>query len=288
MRDGEKKSRKVVKFGQKRWVFPTVYIACAAVILTATLWYQSADKKETKKPTAPYSQNNEGAVPVTKATEVVKMPVAKVENAVVKKKFYDPTATPEEQEAALVFYNNTYSANTGIDIASKDGKTFDVTAAISGTVVKSEKDSLLGYVVTVDSGNGITASYQSLEGVALKAGDKVAQGDVIGKAGLSTISKEAGYHVHFELRKDGVAVNPQTFFDKTVADIKTAPVTAPVKNEDKEPAKDEKQNADKEEPAKDEKQNTDTEKEPAKDEKQNTEKEPAKEGTEKPNQEENN
>ena len=37
--------------------------------------------------------------------------------------------TEAEQEKALVFYNNTYSPNKGIDIAAKNGKEFNVAAA---------------------------------------------------------------------------------------------------------------------------------------------------------------
>jgi stage II sporulation protein Q len=242
MRDGEKKqSRKVVRLFQKRWVFPTVYIVCAAVILTAALWFQMTnDKKDPKKPSAPYSQQDTPTVPVTNTSEVVKLPAAKTDQVQVKKKFYEDKGTAKEQEEALVFYNNTYSANTGIDIAAKDGKTFDVAAAISGTVTKAEKDSLLGYVVTVDSGNGITTFYQSLDGVQVEVGDTVAQGEIIGKAGLSEVNKEAGYHVHFELRKDGTAVNPEKFFEKKVSDIKVEAAAAPAKKEEKQPAKDEK------------------------------------------------
>ena len=75
--------------------------------------------------------------------------------------------TEAEQEKALVFYNNTYSPNKGIDIAAKNGKEFNV-VALSGTVTKAEKDSLLGYVVTVDSGNGVAVSYQSLGSVKVE------------------------------------------------------------------------------------------------------------------------
>jgi stage II sporulation protein Q len=244
MREGEKKSsRKVVRLFQKRWVFPTTYIVCAAVILTAALWFQMTnDTKESKKPSVPYSQNESPTVPVTQASEIVRLPAANADDVVIKKKFYEDKASAEEQEQALVFYNNTYSANTGIDIAANDGKTFDVTAAISGTVTKAEKDSLLGYVVTLDSGNGITTFYQSLDSITVEVGDTIAQGDILGQAGLSEVNKEAGYHVHFEIRKDGVAVNPESFFDKTVADIKVA---APAKDEEsKKPEQGEKPNAD--------------------------------------------
>lgn len=253
MRDGEKKqsSRKVVRLFQKRWVFPTLYIACAAIILTAALWYQAAKdpKQLSQKPSAPYSQQENPTISVASPSEIVKMPAADADQVVVKTKFYDDKANAKEQEEALVFYNNTYSANTGIDLAAKDGSAFDVTAAVSGTVTKAEKDALLGYVVTVESGNGITTFYQSLGKLQVEQGDTVAQGDVLGTAGMNELNKEAGNHVHFEIRKDNVAVNPESYFEKSVADIKVEQVSTEAKENSTEPAE-EKQ------PAKDEKKQT--------------------------------
>ncbi len=275
MREREKKhtSRKVVRLFQKRWVFPTVYIVCAAIILTAALWFQATNKDQDQKQANPYSQTEKEnpAVPVSKSAELVKMPVADESKAVVKKKFYDDKASEKEQENALVFYNDTYTANTGIDIAAKDGKAFDVVAALSGTVLKAEKDALLGYVVEVDSGNGVVTFYQSLEDVKVEAGDTVVQGDVLGTAGLSEVNKEAGYHVHFEIRKDGVAVNPETYLNKPVAQVKAEEKqpaddkkgekqegdkqnSTPDKGDEKAPAKDEKQQKDDKKPADDKKQ----------------------------------
>lgn len=251
MRDGEKKqsSRKVVRLFQKRWVFPTLYIACAAIILTAALWYQAAKdpKQLSQNPSAPYSSQQENpTISVTSPSEIVKMPVADADQVVVKTKFYDDKAKAKEQEEALVFYNNTYSANTGIDLAAKDGSAFDVTAAVSGTVTKAEKDALLGYVVTVESGNGISTFYQSLGKLQVAQGDTVSQGDVLGTAGMNELNKDAGNHVHFEIRKDNVAVNPESYFEKSVADIKVEQASTEAKEnstqpaEEKQPAKDEK------------------------------------------------
>ncbi|WP_305453778.1 peptidoglycan DD-metalloendopeptidase family protein [Bacillus mycoides] len=217
-----KKSQKVVHLFQKRWVFPALYIACAAVILMVALWFQGANPKKApnQDQATPYTQTEDPAVPVTKSSEVVKMPTAANAEVVVQKKFYEDAASEAEQEKALVFYNNTYSPNKGIDIAAKNGKEFDVTAALSGTVTKAEKDSLLGYVVTVDSGNGVAASYQSLGSVKVEKGARVAQGEVLGKSGLNAMNKDAGSYVHFEVRKDNVAVNPERYLNKSVAEIK--------------------------------------------------------------------
>ncbi|MBO9130040.1 M23 family metallopeptidase [Bacillus sp. 165] len=274
MREGEKKhtSRKVVRLFQKRWVFPTVYIVCAAIILTAALWYQAVNKDQDGNQATPFGQTEKEtpAVPVSKPTELVKMPVVDASKAVVKKKFYDDTASEKEQENALVFYNNTYMPSTGIDIAAEDGKSFEVVAALSGTVLKAEKDPLLGYVVEIDSGNGVVSFYQSLGDLKVESGDMVVQGDVLGTAGLSEVNKQAGYHVHYELRKDGTAVNPETYLEKPVGQVKVEQQkaagddnkdpkqdgdkqnsTTPDKGDEKEPAKDEKQQKDEDKPSDD-------------------------------------
>ncbi|MCY9412288.1 M23 family metallopeptidase, partial [Bacillus haynesii] len=55
-----------------------------------------------------------------------------------------------------------------------------------------------------------------------KQGDKIEQNQVIGKAGKNLYNEEGGNHVHFEIRKDGVALNPLNFMDKPVSSIEKA------------------------------------------------------------------
>ncbi|WP_370876254.1 peptidoglycan DD-metalloendopeptidase family protein [Neobacillus ginsengisoli] len=224
MREEENKrssqSSSVKRFFKKRWVFPAIYIASAAIILTGVLWYQSSSSSSDK-----YSyntsdlagKNNQPAVEVNKALENFKMPVANADQAVVKMGFYDFKASPKDQEAALVFYNNTYQPNTGIDITSKDGKAFDVTASLSGTVTRVDQDSVLGNVIEIEHDKGVVTQYQSVKDMKIKVGDQVNQGQVIATAGQSLYNKDAGTHVHFEIRKDGVAVNPTNYFNKPLA-----------------------------------------------------------------------
>lgn len=230
MREEEKKTSQVKKlqqFFRKRWVFPAIYLVSAAVILTAVLWYQSVSNDEVKDQLADNGgnsayDNNDDAVEVGKSMENVAMPVVDSENVSVVKKFYETDAAKEEKEATLVTYNNTYSLSKGIDLAEKDGKDFDVSASLSGTVVKAEKDPVLGYVVEVEHADGLSTVYQSLSEVSVEQGDKVKQNQVIGKSGKNLYSEDSGNHVHFEIRKNGVAMNPLNFMDKPVSSIEKA------------------------------------------------------------------
>ncbi|OAS88130.1 MULTISPECIES: M23 family metallopeptidase [Metabacillus] len=227
MREEEKKrtsqNTKFQQFFRKRWVFPAIYLMSAAVILTAVLWYQSISNNVAEDLQTPdqgeNAMNDPEAVEVNALKENVKMPALDPDAVSVVKKFYDPNASTEEQEAALVSYNNSYRMNKGIDIANEDQKQFDVVASLSGTVTKATKDPILGYVVEIEHENDVVTVYQSLAEANVQAGDKVEQNELIGKAGKNLYNEEDGNHLHFEIRQNGTAINPLTYMDKPVTSI---------------------------------------------------------------------
>ncbi|KJE27797.1 stage II sporulation protein Q [Geobacillus kaustophilus] len=213
----EQKQSSLKRLFRKRWVFPAIYLSSAALIVAGALWFQLGKEENTGRDNVAKNgtaQQENPAVPVNETVETIAMPVLDPNAVQVKTLFYDDKASEAEQEAALVFYDHTYHPNQGIDLVRQDGKTFDVTASLSGTVTKAEKDPILGYVVEINHEQGVTTVYQSLADVKVEAGDTVKQGEVIGKAGQSEFNKEAGIHVHFEIRKDGRAVNPIDYVDK--------------------------------------------------------------------------
>lgn len=233
MREEEKitsldsKLKRVIR---KKWVLPSIYIGSAALILTGVLWYQAAtgslfgqDNEVEKTPNVANNQvtdySSQEAVPVNAVEENFKMPVMDEKSVVIKKEFYDVGASSDKQEAALVFYNNTYYPSTGIDIAQENGESFDVVASLSGTVVRAENDSILGNVVEIEHENGVTTFYQSLGEMHVEAGATVDQGEVIGTAGTSVYNKDAGVHVHFEIRQNNEPINPNEFFNKPLSSI---------------------------------------------------------------------
>jgi stage II sporulation protein Q len=226
MREEEKnrssQSSSFKRFFKKRWVFPAIYIASAALILTGVLWYQSAGNSASdnyKSTDLAGKKYNQPSVAVNRAMENFVMPVKDSDQVVVEKKFYDFKASKDDQEAALVFYNNTYEPNTGIDYAMKNDETFDVVAALSGTVTRVDEDSLLGNVIEIEHDKGVVTLYESVKDMKVKVGDQVEQGQAIAMAGQSLLNEKAGTHVHFEIRKDGVAVNPENYFNKPLSEL---------------------------------------------------------------------
>ncbi len=99
-----------------------------------------------------------------------------------------------------------YSAyHAGIDLAAEVGT--DVFAADSGTVVYAGWNPVgYGNLVVLDHGNGWRTYYAHLSKVNVACGDWVVRGTVIGEVGST--GNSTGPHLHFEMLRFGVAVNP--------------------------------------------------------------------------------
>ncbi|MFS0645534.1 peptidoglycan DD-metalloendopeptidase family protein [Siminovitchia sp. 179-K 8D1 HS] len=219
MREEEKKRSSLKNFFKKRWVFPAIYLASAALLISMLFWYQSAGKNTADDQNLTKNSKNltgmsgeDSVVEVNQAFENVAMPVKNEDEANIVTQFFDTKASTEEKEAALIVDGSTYRPNMGVDIAMKDGSEFEVVASLSGKVDSARQDPLLGNVIEIEHENGIKTIYQSVKDMKVKTGEHVKQGDVLATSGTSQFNKEAKTHVHFEIRKDNTALNPIDFF----------------------------------------------------------------------------
>lgn len=218
MREEEKKRSSLKQFFRKRWVFPAIYLASAALLISMIFWYQTAGKNTADKPNLTEESkeltgmNDDTVVEVNQSLENVSVPVKNEEEVEYITRFFDANAAVDEQEAALIVDGNKYRPNMGVDIAMKDGSEFEVLASLSGKVTAARNDSLLGNVIEVEHENGVKTIYQSVKDMQVKTGDTVKQGQVLAASGTSQLNKEAKTHLHFEIRKDNTALNPLDFF----------------------------------------------------------------------------
>lgn len=95
--------------------------------------------------------------------------------------------------------------------ASKDGTVIAVSSSCTHDYPKSSNCCGNGYgnYVLVSHGDGYTTLYGHLQSVAVSVGDSVSQGQTVGYIGCTGYS--TGYHLHFEIRLDGVAQNPSNY-----------------------------------------------------------------------------
>ena len=92
----------------------------------------------------------------------------------------------------------------GLDIANRVGT--PVIAPADGIVSDVGKDSSHGNVVVISHGFGIISRHYHLNKVFVRAGQRVKRGDKIAEVG--TTGKSTGPHLHYEVRVNGIPVNP--------------------------------------------------------------------------------
>jgi murein DD-endopeptidase MepM/ murein hydrolase activator NlpD len=98
----------------------------------------------------------------------------------------------------------------GIDFEADVGD--PVTAVADGVVSFSGRRSGYGNTIEIDHGNGYVTRYAHNSRLERKVGSLVRAGQEIAKAGST--GRSTGAHVHFEVWKNGAAVNPKQFLQQ--------------------------------------------------------------------------
>lgn len=95
-----------------------------------------------------------------------------------------------------------------VDIAL--AKNTPIKATLNGTVLFADWTPTTGNVVIIRHNNGFISVYKHAASLTKSQGDVVRTGEVIALAG-STGQESTGVHLHFELWKDGYAIDPTQF-----------------------------------------------------------------------------
>ena len=99
---------------------------------------------------------------------------------------------------------NVRRAHLGVDYAALVGSS--VVAVSNGTVSRAGWSGDAGRMVAIRHSSGYESMYLHLSSVAVRVGQRVSQGDLIGRVGSSGLS--TGPHLDYRLRKDGKYVDP--------------------------------------------------------------------------------
>ena len=115
-------------------------------------------------------------------------------------------ARPAPGSAIARFDGNT---NKGLDIAGNQGDPV-VASADGRVVIVSSALRAMGNMVIVKHDDVYLTAYAHLDRALVKENDVVRQGQPIGEMGKSGTDR---VKLHFEIRKQGVAVNPEPYLD---------------------------------------------------------------------------
>jgi murein DD-endopeptidase MepM/ murein hydrolase activator NlpD len=112
-------------------------------------------------------------------------------------------------------YRNIIGEHSAVDIRAKQGTT--ITAAADGYVAKVKFDGSTKYAyIMLIHGNGLATVYGHVSAVYVMADQYVTQGQPIGRSGgmpggIGSGPFTTGPHLHFEVRLNGLPVNPRSY-----------------------------------------------------------------------------
>lgn len=117
-----------------------------------------------------------------------------------------------EQFTEVLLYNNALSdwrTHSGVDFAAEEG--CSVSAAAQG-VIDAIYDNEMGTCVEMSHAGGFVTKYMGLNGTEdISVGSEVNSGEVIGTVGECRGENVTEPHLHFEMYKNGEAVNPTDY-----------------------------------------------------------------------------
>jgi len=106
-------------------------------------------------------------------------------------------------------FNFSQKVHEGIDIAADYGTT--ILASATGKVTLSDWYGNYGKCVIIDHGYGLSTLYGHCQTLLVKEGQTVKKGDKIATVGST--GRSTGPHLHFEVRLNGVPVDPLQYLD---------------------------------------------------------------------------
>lgn len=133
---------------------------------------------------------------------------------------YSLSENPENSTKQIYFFAplkgtitnefNPGKEHYGIDVVAPKDEA--IKATLDGTVVFAEWTVETGYVIQLQHSNNLVSNYKHNSVLLKKVGEEVKAGEAIAIVGNSG-ELSSGPHLHFELWKDGQALNPKDFIN---------------------------------------------------------------------------
>ncbi len=110
-------------------------------------------------------------------------------------------------EISSAFGSRGGGRHTGVDLRNPKGT--PIKAADDGVVTYASYSGSYGNIVKLSHGNGMETWYAHCDSMNVSVGQVVSKGEVIATVGIT--GRATGYHLHFEVRKNGVPQNPMNY-----------------------------------------------------------------------------
>ena len=217
-------------------------LSICAVGLSTYAAYAGASKSIASTAEQDYDDNVFVFTEPAETVNAEKLGIPKEEELVIEEAETQPAETASEamNEAGLIFKSpktlpvadakviNPYSGgelvksetlgvwktHDGVDLAAPVGTA--VSSMMKGVVSEVKNDPLWGVCVVIDHGDGVVGHYFGLsDNVAVKAGQEVSMGEIIGQVGSSADAEcKLEPHLHFGVTVSGAWTDPISFIGR--------------------------------------------------------------------------
>ena len=204
----------------KSFVFPVLYISLIFTVIVG-LYFTSkvlkqSDNNSLKDITYVSKTILDNTIPVISVDDTIANPYTG-DNVKIARYFYNLEDDMDRQKESIIYYNDTYMQSSGIDYTSENS--FDVISILEGVVIDIKEDELLGKIVEIKHTNELVSSYAGLSEINVSKGENITKEMKIGKSGSNKINESLGTHLHFEVYKNGVNIDPLKVIGKKLGDI---------------------------------------------------------------------
>ena len=211
-----------MKKNYSKLIIPTIYVVVIALMLISTVMILNGiNNFINEEKNYNYTLNNvfeEEIEPVVgiESTEIIRPYIS--EEVKIGKYFYDFESDLAKQENSIVYFENTYMQNSGVDYISDES--FDVVSILEGEVLSIEQNEIFGTILTIKHNDSLMSVYSNISDVAVEVGYKVGQGEIIATSSNSMINSDFENTLHFEVYYKGEVLDPENLYTLTIADFR--------------------------------------------------------------------
>lgn len=203
-------------------IIPSIYVGVIGVMVVSCLLVVSGVKNflnERKdydytldkvfiKDTIPVSKNENNMIIKPYTNDKVK----------VYSYFYDFEGDTKKQLDSLIYYENTYMQNNGVDYSNDEE--FDVVSILDGEVISIEDNAIYGKVVTIKHNDNLKSIYSNVKNVLVNVGYKISQGEIFASSDTYKVDTKVKSLLHFEVYYKDNAIDPENLYTMSVGDLK--------------------------------------------------------------------
>lgn len=203
-------------------IIPSIYVGVIGVMVVSCLLVVSGVKNflnERKdydytldkvfiKDTIPVSKNENNMIIKPYTNDKVK----------VYSYFYDFEGDTKKQLDSLIYYENTYMQNNGVDYSNDEE--FDVVSILDGEVISIEDNAIYGKVVTIKHNDNLKSIYSNVKNVLVNVGYKISQGEIFASSDTYKVDTKVKSLLHFEVYYKDNAIDPENLYTMSISDLK--------------------------------------------------------------------